>query len=56
MIYNNKVSTEKVQLWNNGIMLTAQLSNQEANCGLRSGRYLKITDQAVRFNPDFNYD
>ena len=41
------IRTETVQLWKNGVMITAQLSKEEAKEMVKSGKAFVITGQAI---------
>lgn len=43
----DKIKTNRVQFWSNGIMLTAQLTNAEAKEMVRTGKAYVITEQAI---------
>lgn len=42
-----RIDTQNVQFWRNGIMITAQLSNQEARNLVANGSAFVITGQAI---------
>ena len=41
------IETEKVQYWQNGIMVTARMTNLEANCLVKDGYAYVISAQAI---------
>lgn len=43
----NKIKTAKVQYWKNGIMLTAQMTREQAQKLVEAGEAFVITDQAI---------
>ena len=43
----NNITTDTVQFWVNGIMITAQLTKEEAQQKLREGKAFVISEQAI---------
>jgi len=43
----NDIKTKKVQLWQNGIMITAQIDNRDARNMVSNGFAFVITSQAI---------
>lgn len=48
MAYNDKLQTDKVQMWQNGVMASV-ITREEANDLLDEGRYDIINAQAIEW-------
>ena len=41
------IKTDKVQFWQNGVMITAQMDKENAQAMVRNGRAFIITEQVI---------
>ena len=41
------ITTDRVQLWQNGVMITAQISREDAQAMVRNHRAFVISSQAI---------